>query len=148
MGIILIKKKDMKFAALAATLAAVSAEACDPNMMWFEFYDDADCMYWNDKMNQDFSRPLKEQHYMYSGDCEAFPNKVDNSVVMDCNQFGFNEWVYKGRHCETAWEVNGDQGNLIDYQWNTCTSLLGMDKYVVVRTFQTFDDKYMPMFLF
>ena len=135
----------MKFTVLAALFAAVAAEKCDPEQLWYEIYNDAQCEYYNKEESEKYWETPKDTYFMYEQGCHKYGNA---SFTIECDTTGLHQRIYKDTKCEELGGKGVANGGKWNYEWNTCEKVPGAEVYFVVRTTQVFEDQNGPALLF
>merc|ERR1711885_51604 len=115
MGIIKNSRK-MKYAVIAALVAAVSAkQTCFPKELSWTIYKDENCKHVDHKNQKAHGKLQKGTEYMYSGKCENAEHEGQHfSMIMKCDAKGIHESFWKGDDC------HGKKLGVFGAKWDEC----------------------------
>merc|ERR1712224_103018 len=123
-------KLNMKFAIVAALIAAVAAK-CEPAKYHTVIYSDSECEDVNKEATKQYGEVPKEKYHLYDPGCHYLEEYQVGSKLV-CDDVGVHQYIYKDEKCE---KLNKDapRNGTITYKWDVCNKAAGSDVYFITH---------------
>merc|ERR1712086_185750 len=119
-------KIKMKFAIVAAMIAAVAAK-CEPAKIHSIIFKDDKCNEVDKAATQKYGEVPKDKYELYDAGCHDMTKEHGISYTLECDKVGIHQGIFSDAKCmkETKYSTT--------YKWGVCEKATGGDVYFIIK---------------